>query len=244
MKIVGIIPARYQSTRLPGKPLIQINGKSMIQRVYQQATQSTSLAKVIVATDDDRIFTHVKEFNGEVMMTSPDHINGTERCGEVVDQLTEEFDIVLNIQGDEPFIHPEQIDQLADCFVDEKIEIATLIKAIDNKEDLVNPNILKVIINNGKEAIYFSRAPLPFYRGVKEEEWLANHQYYKHICFYGFRVNTLKKLVLLRPTPLETAESLEQLRWLEHGYTINTRITTLESPSIDTEEDLKKVTAK
>jgi len=155
VKIVGIIPARYQSTRLPGKPLIQINGKSMIQRVYQQATQSTSLAKVIVATDDDRIFTHVKEFNGEVMMTSPDHINGTERCGEVVDQLTEEFDIVLNIQGDEPFIHPEQIDQLADCFVDEKIEIATLIKAIDNKEDLVNPNILKVIIKQRQGSYLF-----------------------------------------------------------------------------------------
>lgn len=248
MSILAIIPSRYNSSRLPGKPLLDINGKSMIQRVYEQSQKSRSIKKVIVATDDKRIFEHVEAFGGEVMMTSQDHQNGTERCGEVLARITEDYDVVFNIQGDEPFIKPGQIDQLADCFKPNTfatrefpVQIATLVKKIKSQRELNDPSVMKVLLNRQKEAIYFSRAPIPYIRDVEPKDWLKKHTFYKHICFYGFEANTLRKLHGLKRTPLEKAESLEQLRWIENGFRIKVGITKLDSQSIDTPEDLERL---
>jgi 3-deoxy-manno-octulosonate cytidylyltransferase (CMP-KDO synthetase) len=241
MKVIGIIPARYASTRFPGKPLVQIDGMSMIERVYKQAQKASSLSKVIVATDDERIVQAVKQFNGKVMMTSATHQSGTDRCAEVAGNLKEEFDIIINIQGDEPYINPEQINEVANCFNNSEVQIATLIKKIDSPEELNSSNIVKVVLNKNSEALYFSRQPIPYLRNVELKEWLNNHTYYKHIGIYGFRSNVLKELVKLPSSSLEKAESLEQLRWLENGYSINAHGTTYSSVSIDTPEDLKKI---
>lgn len=242
MKFVGIIPARYASTRFLGKPLIDINGKPMIQRVYEQAKKSKNLSAVFVATDDKRIETHVKSFGGKVIMTSARHKSGTDRCAEAIKKINGKFDVVVNIQGDEPFIQPKQIDLLCSCFRSKVVEIATLIKKINTTEELLNRNTPKVVVNKNKEAIYFSRSPIPFYQNVEDqEEWMLLHTYYKHIGIYAYRKETLQKLSKLKRSPLERAESLEQLRWIENGYRINTAITGIETVSIDTPEDFEKL---
>ena len=241
MKFIGIIPARFGSTRFPGKPLVEIQGKTMVHRVYEQAKKSKVLSEVIIATDDERIERHVKDFGGNVVMTSRNHNSGTDRCFEAVSKTRGgNFDVVINIQGDEPFAHPEQIDTLCSCFQSANVHIATLVKQIKQKQELLNVNTPKVIFNKQMEAIYFSRTPIPFYRGREHEEWLNDHRYYKHIGIYGYRTEVLAEIARLQPTSLEIAESLEQLRWLESGYKINIAITELESFAIDTPADLLK----
>lgn len=240
MKILGIIPARYASTRFPGKPLVEINGKTMIQRVYEQACKANSLSKVIVATDDARIATEVKAFGGEYVFTNPLHQSGTDRCAEAISHLPE-FDAIINIQGDEPFIDPKQIDLLASCFEDDTVELATLIKEINTEEELFNINIPKVVTNTNGEAVYFSRQTIPFIRNTETENWLSKHQFYKHIGIYGYKTNTLLAITKLPVSELEIAESLEQLRWIENGYKIQTKVTDIETLAIDTPEDLEKI---
>ena len=240
MKILGIIPARYASTRFPGKPLVDIQGKSMIQRVYEQASQCGSLDRVIVATDDERIAAEVSRFGGEVQHTSASHQSGTDRCAEVAARFPE-YDIIINIQGDEPFINPGQIDLLVSCFSTAGVQLATLIKAIHTQEELFNLNLPKVVINSLNQAIYFSRQTIPFQRGVDQAAWLNNHTYYKHIGIYGYSRQALLDITKLAASSLEKAESLEQLRWIENGYAIQTAVTTLETIAIDTPEDLDKI---
>lgn len=242
MKILGIVPARYNSTRFPGKPLADINGKSMIQRVYEQCTLSKKLSKVLVATDDDRIANHVRDFGGQLSMTSPQHQSGTDRCNEIISNLTDEkWDAVINIQGDEPYIHPDQIDLLCSVFEDKNTQIATLVKKITSPDELFNHNNVKVILNKRSEAIYFSRSPIPYNRNFPEQEWLKYSTYYKHIGIYGYRTTTLSEIAALPKTNLEITESLEQLRWIENGYPIRAEITSIESIAIDTPEDILKV---
>jgi len=240
-RIVGLIPARFASTRFPGKPLVDIQGKSMIQRVYEQAKKSNLLSSVIVATDDTRIFDHVKSFGGDVCMTSADHPSGTDRCAEVVEKMKLICDAVVNIQGDEPFINPAQIDLLCSCFTDPRTELATLIKKIENEDILFSENTPKVIVDGDHFAIYFSRQTIPFFRGVPKQEWLKKVTYYQHIGIYGYRTDALRKITHLAPSSLEKAESLEQLRWIENGFRIKTAVTEFETIAIDTPEDLKKI---
>jgi len=240
MKILGIIPARYASTRFPGKPLVDIAGKSMIQRVYEQAKKCAQLSEVIVATDDDRIFEHVQAFGGKAIMTSSAHQSGTDRCAEVAEKYTE-YDVIINIQGDEPYIDPEQIGKLISCFNESATQIATLIKKISTEQELLNTNSPKVIINKNSEAIYFSRSPLPHIRGQEPQNWLQHFTYFKHIGIYGYRADILKQITKLPVSPLEKAESLEQLRWIENGYKIKVAETEIETIAIDTPEDLKKL---
>ena len=240
MKILGIIPARFASTRFPGKPLVQINGKSMVQRVYEQALKSSCLDEVLVATDDTRIADEVKAFGGKYVLTSAAHISGTDRCAEVISKVLG-FDAIINIQGDEPYIDPLQIDLLASCFKDATVQLATLIKKIDVQEDLFNENIPKVVLNNRGEAIYFSRQTIPFLRSKDKHDWFANGDFYKHIGIYGYEAKTLLEITKLMPSKLELSESLEQLRWIENGYKIQTRVTTIETIAIDSPEDLYKI---
>lgn len=242
MNFLGIIPARYASSRFPGKPLIDIGGKSMIQRVYEQAAKTGILKKIIVATDDERIQKHVEEFGGNVIMTSASHKSGTDRCFEVLQQQKENWDVIINIQGDEPFIDPKQIKLLCDCFVSGKnTQVATLIKKISFDGDLNNENVVKVVVKKDGEAIYFSRAPLPYYRSLPESSWLTNHTYFKHIGIYGYDATTLKQISGLPQSALEIAESLEQLRWIENGIAIQTAVTDEESHAVDTPDDLEKI---
>jgi 3-deoxy-manno-octulosonate cytidylyltransferase (CMP-KDO synthetase) len=244
MKILGIVPARYNSTRFPGKPLADINGKSMIQRVFEQCALSKKLTKVVIATDDDRIANHVRDFGGQLMMTSPQHQSGTDRCAEIISIDKENvWDAVINIQGDEPYIHPDQIDLLCSVFENKNTYIATLVKKITSPDELFNHNNVKVILNKRGEAIYFSRSPIPYNRNFPEQEWLKYSIYYKHIGIYGYRSNVLKEISALPKTNLEITESLEQLRWIENGYVIRAEVTSLESIAIDTPEDLLKVKA-
>ena len=239
MKIVGIIPARYASTRFPAKPLADIAGQTMIEWVYSQAKKSNSLDRVIVATDNQKIYDHVKSKGGEVCMTSENHVSGTDRCAEALASSNEEFDYVINIQGDEPFIDPRQIDLLA-SLLDGEAELATLIKKITDPEALHNNNIVKVIRNVNDEAIYFSRSPLPHLRNAEKENWFDKQAYYKHIGMYGYRTDILGEITQLAPSSLELAESLEQLRWIENGYRIKVAETDIESMGIDTPEDLER----
>ena len=246
MKILGVIPARYASTRFPGKPLAMINGKSMIRRVYEQAVKASSLSKVVVATDDSRIFDHVAAFGGKVKMTSAGHQNGTARCQEVLNKINQEtspdkYDVVINIQGDEPYIDPAQIDMVSALFENPQTDIGTLVKKISTTIDLFDENIVKVVFNKDTNALYFSRQPIPFIRGAPKEEWLEQQTYYKHIGIYGYRADILNKIVLLKESELETAEKLEQLRWLENTYSISVDITEIESLAVDTPEDLLKL---
>jgi 3-deoxy-manno-octulosonate cytidylyltransferase (CMP-KDO synthetase) len=238
----GIIPARYASSRFPGKPLAMIGDRTMIQRVYEQA--SRSLEMVYVATDDERIRAAVTGFGGKVVMTSPDHQSGTDRCSEAAEKIASEtgkaIDVVVNIQGDEPFIRPGQIDLVKNCFSDSSVDIATLVRKTEKGEDIFNPNQPKVILNGMGDAVYFSRAAIPFVRGLEKEEWSSAHAFYKHIGLYAYTTATLKKLTLLERSPLELAESLEQLRWIENGFRIRTAITVWESLGIDTPEDLER----
>lgn len=240
MKILGIIPARYASTRFPGKPLADIAGKSMIQRVYEQAKQARRLSEVVVATDDERILVHVNDFGGRALLTSTEHQSGTDRCAEAVEKLPG-FDYAVNIQGDEPFIHPDQIDLLCSCFDKDAAVLATLVKQIDLDDDLINPNIPKVILNKSGEAIYFSRTVIPHLRGKPINEWLQYHTYYKHIGIYGYRTDFLKVISKLPVSGLEKAEALEQLRWIENGLRIQVAITNMETYAVDTPADLEKI---
>jgi 3-deoxy-manno-octulosonate cytidylyltransferase (CMP-KDO synthetase) len=239
--IFGLIPARYASTRYPGKPLLNIGGKTMIERVYRQAEKCDRLAGVIVATDDVKIETVVKEFGGNVCMTSVAHPSGTDRCAEVVQKLNLNCKAIINIQGDEPFIDPHQIELVCTCFDDERTELATLIRKISSLDVLLNPNSPKVLVGKDGFAIYFSRHPVPYLRNINKDEWLSHHTFYQHIGIYGYRTDVLKKITSLNPSPLEKAESLEQLRWLENGYKIKTAITEFESNAIDTPEDLERI---
>ena len=275
MKILGVIPARFASTRFPGKPLVMIEGKTMIQRVYEQAKKCESLSKVVVATDDARIFNHVIAFGGEAMMTNDNHQSGTDRCAEVVEKLN--FDIqtahldsdeavifdkikpkregiftaVINIQGDEPFIDPEQIEKIADILRgglsgDEanqaaSFDIATLAKELGNQEDIDNPNVVKAVFGENGRAVYFSRSPIPYLRGIEKELWAESGQFFKHIGLYGYKTRVLLAISKLPKSLLEEIESLEQLRWLENGYSIGVAETELETIGIDTPEDLKKI---
>ena len=244
MKILGIIPSRFGSTRFPGKPLIDINGKTMIQRVYEQAQQSVHLTEVIVATDDERIFDHVNSFDGKVIMTSSSHESGTDRCAEVMMKIEEEYQVVINIQGDEPFIDPNQINQLCQCFDDEKTDIATLIKKIDSEEELFNPNKPKVVIDDNNFALLFSRSTIPCLKNEEQSSWLSKHTYFKHVGIYGYRTSILNKIAALPVSKLEQAEGLEQLRWLENGLNIKVAETAFEAIAIDTPEDLKNINPK
>lgn len=239
MKITGIIPARYASTRFPGKPLADIGGKSMIQRVYEQALKSELLSSVIVATDDQRIFDHVISFGGSAQMTSGDHQSGTDRCAEVALKHPDS-EVFINIQGDEPFIDPKQIDLLCKCFEQQDVNLATLIKQITAYSELTNSNTPKVVVNALNEAIYFSRTPIPFLRNHELSDWLNHRLYFKHIGIYGYRKDTLKKITGLPVSGLEQAEALEQLRWIENGLRINVAETNIESIAIDTPRDLEK----
>ena len=241
-KFAGIIPARYASTRFPGKPLAMIGDKPMIQRVYEQARKALEL--VYVATDDLRIFNTVKSFGGNVVMTSSGHLNGTDRCSEASDKIISEngqkIDIVINIQGDEPFIRPEQIKLIMNCFNTEGVDLATLIRKVENQEDIFNPNQPKVIVNTSGDAIYFSRSVIPYVRDTDKDTWTRKHTFYKHIGLYAYRTSTLRMITRLPISPLESAESLEQNRWIENGFKIRTALTKWESISIDTPEDLEK----
>ena len=240
MRIVGIIPARYESSRFPGKPLIDLKGKTMIQRVYEGAKNSTLLAEVIVATDDQRIFNEVKRFGGNVMMTSLDHRTGTDRCGEIAQQV--EADVIINIQGDEPLIDIRQIDALSVAFNDPNVEIATLgIKDVSD-EDKRNPNRIKIALDHVNNALYFSRSPIP--NEHHSDTMVAkSFTFYRHIGVYAYRKTALNKLVMLEPTELEKIESLEQLRWMYYGHKIRVVETTIETPNVDVPEDVENVLA-
>lgn len=244
MDFLGIIPARFASTRFPGKPLAMIHGKPMIQHVYEHASQA--IHEVWVATDDDRILAAVAQFGGKVVMTSVHHRSGTERCGEALNlisaHLHKQFDVVVNIQGDEPFIHPQQLKQLMQCFQNPSATIATLVKRIDRQEELFNPNIPKVIVGKQGEALYFSRSVIPYLRDVPAEEWISRKLWLKHIGLYAYRSETLRSIIELPAAPPEVAESLEQLRWLWHGFSIYTAETELENLAVDTPEDLERIT--
>ena len=239
--IVGIIPARYASSRFPGKPLVDIKGKTMLQRVYEQASKSKLISKVIVATDDARIYDHVKDFGGEVVMTAEHHPSGTDRCWEALQLLDVDYQYVINIQGDEPFIVPEQIDELAAVLLDGKIELATQMIVADSYEILFDTGEVKIVLNTNNEALYFSRMVIPFIKGVEEKEWHKHHPYFRHVGMYAYRKDVLEKITKLPVSSLEKAESLEQLRWIENGFTIKCVVTKFESHCIDTAEDIVKV---
>lgn len=242
LRFAAIIPARYASTRFPGKPLVDIGGKSMIQRVCEQV--SKVLDDVYVATDDLRIYDAVKAFGGKAIMTSPDHKSGTDRCYEAFSQLDEWFDVIINVQGDEPFIQPEQIAELKTCFDVPETQIATLAKIVSKQDGfdfLNNPNHPKLVVNKNNDAMYFSRSIIPFVRGVDSNKWISKQTYLKHVGIYAYRAEVLRELTQLEQSPLEIAESLEQLRWLENGYRIKVGFTDVETVGIDTPEDLERV---
>jgi len=241
MNILGVIPARFASSRFPGKPLADIKGKPMIQRVYAQCQQAHSLNKIVVATDDLRIFEAVLAFGGEAVMTSADHQSGTDRCREALQKQNSVFDAVVNIQGDEPAIHPEQIDQLAELLQKQKFDIATLAHPVSDETELFNPNVVKVVCSEQGKALYFSRSPIPYVRGAAEADWLKHFHYLRHVGMYAYLTPVLEQIAGLALSPLEKAESLEQLRWLENGYNIGVGITYQLNVGVDTPEDLEKI---
>lgn len=241
MKFIGIIPARYASTRFPAKPLALLGGKPVIQRVYEQVVKV--LDEAVVATDDERIYQAVKSFGGKVVMTSVNHKSGTDRCYEAYTLAGNGCDVVINIQGDEPFIQSSQLESIKECFNDSATEIATLVKpftADDVYESLENVNSPKVVVNKNMQAMYFSRSIIPYQRNKDKSEWLKGHTYYKHIGLYAYKANILKEITELPQSSLEVAESLEQLRWLENGYTIKVGISDVETIGIDTPDDLAR----
>lgn len=241
MKFIAIIPARYASTRFPGKPLADMAGKPMIQRVYEQVAKAVN--EVWIATDDKRIFDCVVSFGGKAIMTSEAHRSGTDRICEAYKNIGQHFDVVINVQGDEPFIQPEQIESLKQCFDTEEVQLATLVKPFKKENGfdvLFNPNSPKVVINNANEAIYFSRSIVPYIRDAHYSEWLDKHTFYKHIGMYAYRVDVLEQITKLEPSSLEKAESLEQLRWIENGYRIKVGYTDIETIGIDTPEDMQR----
>ncbi len=244
MKSIAIIPARYASTRFPGKPLAQLGGKPVVQRVYEKVAPLVDMA--VVATDDERIYDVVEQFKGKVVMTSPDHKSGTDRVQEAYTKVSQAlgvtYDVVINVQGDEPFIAAQQIQAVKDCFMDARTYIATLVKPFhpeDGLEALLNPNSPKVVLGANSQAMYFSRSVIPYLRGVEQSEWLQKHTFYKHIGLYAYRPEALVKITAMEQTPLEKAESLEQLRWLENGMHITVRVVDIETVGIDTPQDLE-----
>lgn len=239
MKVLGVIPARYGSTRLPAKALALIANKPMIQHVYEQVIQCKSIDYLIVATDNALIYETVKAFGGNAIMTSTEHTSGTERCAEVAEKIGDGFDFIINIQGDEPFIQPQQIQELISLF-SSKIAIATLARKITSTKTLFDPNSPKLVFNEVHEALYFSRQVIPFLRDIPRKNWLKEHGFYEHIGIYGFRTDTLKAIAKLPVSALESAEKLEQLRWLAHGFKIKVGISKFSSFSIDTLRDLEK----
>ena len=241
LKYIAIIPARYASTRFPGKTLAMLAGKPVIQRVWEQVSGVVDAA--VVATDDERIAQAVESFGGRAIMTSPDHKSGTDRCWEAYQKQGEEYDVVINVQGDEPFIAHSQLRAIMACFEDENTDIATLVKPFAEEDGLAaleNPNSPKVVLDNNSCAVYFSRSVIPYLRGVEREEWLKHHTFYKHIGMYAFRRDVLGEVTSLPQSILEKAESLEQLRWLENGYKIGVGISDVETVGIDTPEDLER----
>lgn len=241
MKFIAIIPARYASTRFPAKPLAMLGGRPVIQRVYEQV--SKALDNVVVATDNEQILQTVLSFGGKAVMTREDHKSGTDRCFEAYERVGEGCDVVINVQGDEPFIQPEQIRTLMACFDDPQTQIATLVKPFteaDGLEALQNPNSPKVVVSDDGRALYFSRSIIPFLRGVEPEQWLSKHTFYKHIGLYAYRADALREITRLPQSTLEKAESLEQLRWLDNGYVIRVGQTQVETIGIDTPADLAR----
>ena len=239
MKVIGIIPSRYASTRFPSKPLQMIKGKTMIQRVWEQAWKS-KLDAVVVATDDIRIADEVLKFGGQYVMTAPNHCSGTDRCREALYMVEDQYDAVVNIQGDEPFIDPAQINQVIDLIGRDDTQIASLAKRIEDEDELFSPNVVKVVMDKDDNALYFSRNSIPFMRNLDHGKWLQKGEFYKHIGLYAYKIETLCQIAEMQPSKLEMAESLEQLRWLESGLRIRMGITLKESLSIDTQEDLEK----
>jgi len=243
MKTLGLIPARYASTRFPGKPLAIIAGKPMVQWVYERA--SSVFDHCFVATDDQRIVNVVQGFGGQAVMTSEHHRSGTDRCAEAMEILQNclniSFDVVVNVQGDEPFIQMEQLQRITECFSDRTVQIATLVKAFGKDEDIFNSNAPKVVINAKGNAIYFSRSAIPFIRGKAQAEWQLAHKFFKHIGLYAYRPDILRQITRLPQSPLELAESLEQLRWIENGFTIRVLETDQETLAVDTPDDLNRV---
>ena len=239
MKVIGIIPSRYASTRFPSKPLAMIKGKTMIQRVWEQAWKS-KLDAVVVATDDMRIADEVLKFGGQYVLTDPNHRSGTDRCREALYMLEGQYDAVVNIQGDEPFIDPAQINQVIELIGRDDTQLASLAKRIEDEDELFSPNVVKVVMDKQGNALYFSRNPIPFMRNLDRDKWLQKGEYYKHIGLYAYKTETLCQIAEMQSTALEMAESLEQLRWLENGLRIRMGVTQLESLSIDTQEDYEK----
>ena len=235
---MAIIPARYASTRFPGKPLAVLGGKTVIQRVYEQV--SSLLDEVYVATDDERIFQAVEAFGGRAVMTRTDHKSGTDRIEEAAEKIGSQADVIINVQGDEPFIQPSQIKTLMQLFDAPETQIGTLGKRFENIEGVENPNSPKIVTDNRGFALYFSRSPIPFVRGKERSEWLANYPFLKHLGIYAYRREVLREVTQLPQGNLEKAESLEQLRWLENGYRIRVGLTDVETVGIDTPEDLKR----
>lgn len=241
MKFIGIIPARYASTRFPAKPLALLGGKTVIERVYTQVKDV--LDDAVVATDDQRIFDAVEAFGGKAVMTSIYHKSGTDRVQEAYEKLNTPYDVIVNIQGDEPFIQPEQIRALMQCFDDKQTHIATLVKPFTSQDGwaaLQNPNSPKVVLDDNRYALYFSRSVIPYLRGIEQSEWLSTHTFYKHIGLYAYRSDVLAEITALPQSPLEMVESLEQLRWLQAGYHIKVGISQIETIGIDTPEDLER----
>ncbi|MCI5711108.1 MAG: 3-deoxy-manno-octulosonate cytidylyltransferase [Prevotella sp.] len=241
MKFTGIIPARYASSRFPGKPLALLGGKPVIQRVYEQV--SAVLDDAYVATDDERIFQTVEGFGGKAVMTRTDHKSGTDRIEEAVEKLGCQADVIVNVQGDEPFIQRSQIESVCRCFDDPDTQIATLGKPFESVEAMKNPNSPKIVLDNRQCAMYFSRSVIPFIRGVEEGEWLLHYPFLKHLGLYAYRREVLAELTRLPQSSLEKAESLEQLRWLQNGYRIKVGLTDVETVGIDTPQDLERAEA-
>ena len=240
-KFIAIIPARYASTRFPGKPLALLGGKPIIQWVYERV--HLVFPEVVVATDDDRIIDRVKQFGGRAIMTSSNHHSGTDRCREAYEKSGSCSEVIVNVQGDEPFIHPNQLKAVMGCFNSKDCDIATLVKPFksdDPMEALLNPNTPKVVLDNKGYAMYFSRSVIPYLRNIPQDEWLQHHTFYKHIGLYAYRAEALKRITSFAQTPLELCESLEQLRWLENGLKIKTALTDRETVGIDTPTDLKR----
>lgn len=238
MKFIGLIPARYASTRFPGKPLALLGGKPVIQRVYEQVT--SVLDDACVATDDERIYNCVKEFGGKVVMTRTDHKSGTDRIEEAIEKIGGDYDVIVNIQGDEPFIQRSQIETVCSCFDDEETQIATLGKPFTSMDAVANPNSPKIVVDNNNFAMYFSRSIIPFVRGKEQTEWLDHYPFLKHLGIYAYHREVLRKITQLPQSSLEIAESLEQLRWLQNGFKIKVGLTDIETVGIDTPEDLER----
>lgn len=238
MKFIGIIPARYASTRFPGKPLALLGGKPVIQHVYEKV--AAVLEAAYVATDDERIYDVVKSFGGQVVMTRTDHKSGTDRIEEAIEKIGGEWDVVVNVQGDEPFVAKSQLDTICHCYDDPTTQIATLGKPFESMEAVQNPNSPKIVVDNMGFAMYFSRSVIPYVRGKEKSSWLTHYPFLKHLGIYAYRKDVLRQVTQLPQSSLEIAESLEQLRWLQNGFKIKVGTTDVETVGIDTPQDLER----